>query len=132
MITMIRHRTRPTATLLADWTSLCSWLPRVGVQGSRPTWFTRVTGVQLDPAQEEKHARIENKCGERSIKGGKKNLLPRGFEHGPRGVWRSLKTTTLDICHFPRDGSFSRAPRLNLPATASLIHQFYHSYKYKS
>ena len=43
-----------------------------------PTWFTRVTGVQLDPAQEEKQARIGNMCGERSIKGGEKNLLPRG------------------------------------------------------
>ena len=78
MISAICHRTRPAATLLADWASLCSWQPRVGVQGSRPMWFTRLTGVQLDPVQEEKQARIENMCGERSIKGGEKNLLPRG------------------------------------------------------
>jgi len=73
MICAIRHRTRPAATLLADWSSLCRWQPRVGVQGSRPTWFTRVTGVQLDPPQEEKQARIGNMCGERSIKGVKKS-----------------------------------------------------------
>ena len=66
--------------LLADWPSLCSC---VRVQGSRPMWFTRLTGVQLDPVQEEKQARIENMCGERSIKDGEKNLLPRGFEYGP-------------------------------------------------
>ena len=63
--------------LLADRSSLCSWQPRVGVQGSRTTWFTRVIGVQLDPAQEEKQARIGNMCGERSIKGGKKSAAAR-------------------------------------------------------
>ena len=40
--------------------------------------------------------------------------MPREFEEGPRGVWRSPKTTALDICHFPRDGSFCLAPLLNL------------------
>ena len=87
MITAIRHRTRPTATLLADWTSLCSWLPRVRVQGSRPMWFTRVTGVQLDPAQEEKQAHIGNMCGERSIKGGEKSTAAR-VRTWATGVWR--------------------------------------------
>ena len=40
--------------------------------------------------------------------------MPREFEEGPRGVWRSPKTTALDIFHFLRDGSFSHAPLLNL------------------
>ena len=73
MISAIRHWTKPAPTLLADWSSLCSWQPRVVVRGSRPTWFTCVTGVQLDLAQEVKQARIENLCGECSIKGGKKS-----------------------------------------------------------
>ena len=77
MIGAIRHRTRPAAMLLADWSSLCSWQPRVGVQSSRPMWFTCVTGDQLDSAQEEKQAHIGNMCGERSIKGGKKSAAVR-------------------------------------------------------
>ena len=124
MIIAICHRTRPAATLLADWSGLCSWQPRGGVQGSKPTSFTRVTVVQLDPAQEEKQARIENMCGERSIKGGKKICCRTGSNMGHGFV--------LDICHFPRDGSFSCAPPLNLLATAFLLRQFHCGYKYKS
>ena len=84
MISAIGHRTRSAATLLADWSSLCSWQTRGGVQGSKPTSFTRVTGVQLDPAQEEKQAHIENMCGERSIKGGKKICCRAGSNMGHR------------------------------------------------
>ena len=59
------------------------------MQGSRPTWFTHVTEVQLDPAQEEKQAHIENTCAEQALKG-RKIMLQHGFEHGLRAILQLL------------------------------------------